>query len=95
MKTKFISRWILWTLLGALLMYGVSSSDSKNSILTIVAMVLSFSPLLGLMLALGSPKASGEFYDWLKDNNKLGGQHKVPRLSNSRDYLDDLLKLNS
>ena len=35
------------------------------------------------------------FYDWLKDNNKLGGQHKVPRLSNSRDYLDDLLKLNS
>ena len=34
------------------------------------------------------------FYDWLKQNNKLGGQHKVPRLSNSRDYLDDLLKLN-
>jgi membrane protease YdiL (CAAX protease family) len=70
MKTKFISRWILWTLLGALLMYGVSSSDSKNSILTIVAMVLSFSPLLGLMLALGSPKASGEFYDWLKEDQK-------------------------
>ncbi len=34
------------------------------------------------------------FYDWLKQNNKLGGQHKVPRLSNTRDYLDDLLKLN-
>ena len=34
------------------------------------------------------------FYDWLKQNNKLGGQHKVPRLSNSRMYLDDLLKLN-
>tara|TARA_R110002012_G_scaffold291564_1_gene486015 strand:+ start:11022 stop:12536 length:1515 start_codon:yes stop_codon:yes gene_type:complete len=34
------------------------------------------------------------FYDWLKENNKLGGQHKVPRLSNSRDYLDALLKLN-
>jgi hypothetical protein len=34
------------------------------------------------------------FYDWLKDNNKLGGQHKVPRLSNSRVYLDALLKLN-
>ena len=34
------------------------------------------------------------FYDWLKQNDKLGGQHKVPRLSNSRDYLDDLLKLN-
>ena len=34
------------------------------------------------------------FYDWLKKNDKLGGQHKVPRLSNSRDYLDDLLNLN-
>lgn len=35
------------------------------------------------------------FYDWLKQNNKLGGQHKVPRLSNNRDYIDDLLKLNT
>ncbi len=34
------------------------------------------------------------FYDWLKVNNKLGGQHKVPRLSNSRDYVDELLRLN-
>ncbi|MBD0833013.1 GH3 auxin-responsive promoter family protein [Aestuariibaculum sediminum] len=34
------------------------------------------------------------FYDWLKQNNKLGGQHKVPRLSNNRDYLEELLKLN-
>ncbi|HLV14298.1 MAG TPA: GH3 auxin-responsive promoter family protein [Xanthomarina sp.] len=34
------------------------------------------------------------FYDWLKQNNKLGGQHKVPRLSNTRDYLDALLDLN-
>lgn len=35
------------------------------------------------------------FYDWLKENDKLGGQHKVPRLSNSRDYVDALLRLNS
>ena len=35
------------------------------------------------------------FHDWLKQNDKLGGQHKVPRLSNTRDYLNDLLKLNS
>ncbi|WMI66999.1 GH3 auxin-responsive promoter family protein [Aestuariibaculum sp. YM273] len=35
------------------------------------------------------------FYDWLKQNNKLGGQHKVPRLSNTRDYLEELLKLNA
>lgn len=35
------------------------------------------------------------FYDWLKQNNKLGGQHKVPRLSNTRDYMEELLKLNA
>src|SRR5690606_4851340 len=34
------------------------------------------------------------FYDWLKLNDKLGGQHKVPRLSNSRDYLEELLTMN-
>jgi len=34
------------------------------------------------------------FYDWLKQKDKLGGQHKVPRLSNSRDYLEELLSLN-
>ena len=30
------------------------------------------------------------FYDWLKERDKLGGQHKIPRLSNSRDYLEQL-----
>jgi len=35
------------------------------------------------------------FYDWLKQNNKLGGQHKVPRLSNTRDFMDELKGLNS
>jgi len=35
------------------------------------------------------------FYDWLKKKNKLGGQHKIPRLSNNRDYIDELLLLNS
>ncbi len=35
------------------------------------------------------------FYDWLKQNDKLGGQHKVPRLSNKRDFVDELLKLNT
>ena len=34
------------------------------------------------------------FHDWLKQNNKLGGQHKVPRLSNTRDYINELLELN-
>jgi len=34
------------------------------------------------------------FNDWLKIHDKLGGQHKVPRLSNTREYLEELLKLN-
>ena len=34
------------------------------------------------------------FYDWLKANDKLGGQHKIPRLSNKRDYLEELLLMN-
>ncbi|QLG44498.1 GH3 auxin-responsive promoter family protein [Costertonia aggregata] len=34
------------------------------------------------------------FYDWLKANDKLGGQHKIPRLSNKREYIDELLQLN-
>ena len=32
----------------------------------------------------------GLFYDWLKDQDKLGGQHKIPRLSNNRNYLEQL-----
>ena len=35
----------------------------------------------------------GTFYDWMKFQGKLGGQHKVPRLSNSREYVDSLLKM--
>lgn len=34
------------------------------------------------------------FHDWLKSNNKLGGQHKVPRLSNTRNYIEELLEMN-
>ena len=33
------------------------------------------------------------FYDWLKKKNKLGGQNKVPRLSNSRNFVEELLAL--
>ena len=36
----------------------------------------------------------GLFYMWMKRNNKLGGQHKVPRLSNSRQFLEALLKID-
>ena len=34
------------------------------------------------------------FHDWLSDNGKLGGQNKIPRLSNSRDFLEILLEKN-
>jgi hypothetical protein len=34
----------------------------------------------------------GTFYQWMKKRGKLGGQNKVPRLSNSREYIDDLLE---
>ncbi len=34
------------------------------------------------------------FYDWLKSRNKLGGQNKIPRLSNSREYVEELLGIN-
>lgn len=37
----------------------------------------------------------GTFYEWLKRNNKLGGQHKVPRLENSRKIIDEILEIHS
>jgi len=33
----------------------------------------------------------GTFYKWMKKRGKLGGQNKVPRLSNDREYIDDIL----
>jgi GH3 auxin-responsive promoter len=35
----------------------------------------------------------GIFSNWLKSKGKLGGQHKVPRLSNDRKYIDDILQM--
>jgi len=40
-----------------------------------------------LVLNVARPKL---FYDWLKEQDKLGGQHKIPRLSNERRYLEQL-----
>lgn len=37
---------------------------------------------------------SGLFEKWLKQNNKLGGQHKIPRLSNDRKLIEELLAIN-
>lgn len=48
-------------------------------------------------LALESPiihrVPKGTFYHWMKSRGKLGGQNKVPRLSNNREYLDDMLEV--
>jgi len=50
-------------------------------------------------LSLEMPKVvvakTGIFYQWLKERNKLGGQSKIPRLANTREYMDTLLELNN
>ncbi len=38
--------------------------------------------------------ASGTFLQWMRERGKVGGQNKVPRLSNNRDYLEGLLRIN-
>ena len=35
------------------------------------------------------------FYRWMESRGKLGGQNKVPRLSNDREYINPLLELNN
>lgn len=37
----------------------------------------------------------GLFDDWLKGKGKLGGQHKIPRLSNQRQFIEEMLQLNN
>ena len=68
LKGRFIILWTIWTLFGAVLMYVVASSERDSNFISILSLVLSLSPLLGLMLALGSPKAAGQFNNWLNSN---------------------------
>ncbi|MBT3244545.1 MAG: GH3 auxin-responsive promoter family protein [Bacteroidetes bacterium] len=35
----------------------------------------------------------GTFYRWMKEKGKLGGQHKVPRLSNERSFVNEILEI--
>ncbi len=37
----------------------------------------------------------GLYYEWMKRRGKTGGQNKIPRLSNDRQYLDQLIELNN
>ena len=48
---------------------------------------------LNLILPVVKSVPKGTFNKWLKTKNKLGGQNKVPRLSNSREYIEDLYKI--
>lgn len=36
---------------------------------------------------------TGTFYRWMQNRGKLGGQHKVPRLSNDRKFVEDILTI--
>ena len=37
--------------------------------------------------------ANNTFYKWLKKNNKLGGQHEVPRLNNNRKIIEEIKQI--
>jgi hypothetical protein len=38
--------------------------------------------------------SDGIFFQWMKERGKLGGQNKVPRLSNNREYVEQLIELS-
>jgi hypothetical protein len=48
-------------------------------------------------IALGMPVVHllphGTFKEWLRSKGKLGGQHKVPRLSNERELLEEIMRI--
>jgi len=45
---------------------------------------------LNLVMPVVRPVETGTFSRWMKSKNKLGGQNKVPRLSNTREFIEDL-----
>ncbi len=46
---------------------------------------------IALRLPIVHAVKKGTFTDWLRSKGKLGGQHKVPRLSNERKYVEEIL----
>ena len=48
---------------------------------------------LNLIKPVARSVPKGTFNKWLKARNKFGGQNKVPRLSNTREYIEDLYKI--
>jgi hypothetical protein len=49
---------------------------------------------IALRLPIVHKMNKGIFTEWLRSKGKLGGQHKVPRLSNDRKFLEEILQLN-
>ncbi|MCE3278160.1 MAG: hypothetical protein K0S44_351 [Bacteroidetes bacterium] len=49
---------------------------------------------LALRLPIVKSLPQGTFYKWLEGKNKLGGQHKVPRLSNERKFVEDIIAIS-
>jgi hypothetical protein len=45
---------------------------------------------LNLVIPVVRSVPAGTFYNWLKSKNKLGGQNKVPRLSNTREFIEEI-----
>jgi hypothetical protein len=50
---------------------------------------------IALRLPVVRPLKKGAFEEWLRTKGKLGGQHKVPRLSNDRKYIEEILLVAS
>ena len=49
---------------------------------------------IALRMPLIKSLKKGVFKEWLRKKGKLGGQHKIPRLSNDRTYVDELLLMS-
>ncbi len=67
-KNRFLILWMIWSVFGAALVY--FASDKNNTLLVMMAEVFSLSPLLGLLLALGSPESSQPFNFWIRNDNR-------------------------
>lgn len=48
---------------------------------------------IALRLPIVKVLPNGSFNKWLQSKGKMGGQHKVPRLSNQRDIVEEILAL--
>lgn len=49
---------------------------------------------IALRLPFVQPVPKGTFHRWLQSKGKMGGQHKVPRLSNDRIYVEEIIRFN-